>query len=205
METLPMFPLGLVAYPGSVIPLRLFEPRYLDLLADLQSGDGEFGIVLIERGVAEAGGGEYFGIGSVVRTVASAPLDDGSVMLVVVGTERIRVVDWLVDDPYPRARIERMPMPENTDMLGSPIEECRRELTKVLALASELGADVGDPRPELSDDPLVALYEMARIAPIQELDQQRILESGDSIEAARILTDELRSVATMLEIQLTDG
>lgn len=205
MEALPMFPLGLVAFPGSVIPLRLFEPRYLRLHADLMEGSGEFGIVLIERGVAEAGGGQHFGVGSVVRVVATGPLEDDTIMVIAVGIERLRVVRWLPDDPYPMAEVERLPAPSPGVDLPTIVDRCRSRLTRTLALASELGADIGDLEPELSDDPIDALYEMARLAPIQELDQQRILASEVASDAASILEEELAGVIAMLELQLGGG
>ncbi len=200
-----MFPLGLVAFPGSVIPLRLFEPRYLRLHSDLMQGSGEFGIVLIERGVAEAGGGHHFDVGSVVKTVATSPLEDGTVMLIAVGLQRLRVVRWLPDDPYPIAEIERLPAPSPDPELAPIVDRCRGRLTRTLALASELGADIGDLEPELSSDPVAAVYEMARIAPIQELDQQRILGSDVASDAATILEEELGGVIAMLELQLGSG
>ncbi|MFC2153014.1 LON peptidase substrate-binding domain-containing protein [Actinomycetota bacterium] len=205
METLPMFPLGLVAFPGSVVPLRLFEPRYLKLHEDLVSGNGEFGIVLIERGVAEAHGGEHFSIGTVVRTVASAPMEDGSVMLIATGTERMRVERWLDDDPYPRAVVERLPTPKSDDMVAEVMADCSMLLTRVLALASELGADVGVDAPEIDREPVGAMYDIAHLAPIQELDQQRILEAEDALDGARTLRDELTNVIDRLTIQLGEG
>lgn len=202
METLPMFPLGLVAFPGSVIPLRLFEPRYLAMHRDLLEGSGEFGIVLIERGVAEAEGGEHFTVGSVVRVVATSDLEDDTVVLVAVGTERLRVRSWLPDDPYPRAEIERLADPVVDDDLPDLVDRCRTLLTKALALASELGADIGELQPELSADPVAAMYEIARMAPIQEIDQQRILQADRATDAAAILLDELGGVIALLEMQI---
>ena len=62
-----MFPLGTVLFPSGVLPLRVFEPRYRDMLEDLLSGNREFGVVLIERG-SEVGGGEVrSGIGTMAR------------------------------------------------------------------------------------------------------------------------------------------
>jgi Lon protease-like protein len=52
MAATPMFPLGSVLFPGVLIPLRVFEPRYLTLvgrLLDEQDAGSEFGVVLIER------------------------------------------------------------------------------------------------------------------------------------------------------------
>ena len=44
-----MFPLGVTLLPGMALPLRIFEPRYLQMYADIIDGDREFGVVLIER------------------------------------------------------------------------------------------------------------------------------------------------------------
>ena len=159
--------------------------------------------MLIERGVAEAEGGEHFTVGSVVRVVATSDLEDETVVLVAVGTERLRVQSWLPDDPYPRAEVERLPDPITDDALPELIDECRTHLTKALALASELGADIGELQPDLSDDPVAAMYEIARIAPIQEIDQQRILEAERASDGATVLRDELEGVIALLQLQLS--
>ncbi len=205
IATLPMFPLGLVAFPGSVIPLRLFEPRYLALYDDLVAGSGEFGIVLIERGVAEEGGGEHFRTGTLVRMAGSSRLDDGTVMIVAVGVERLRVDRWLDDDPYPMAVVDMLTPASASDAAAGLVGECRTLLVRVLALASELGADVGTGEIELSVDPATAVYAMAGLAPLQELDQQRILEQASIEEAAAILRDELMGLIDLLTLQLGEG
>jgi Lon protease-like protein len=205
IATLPMFPLGLVAFPGSVIPLRLFEPRYLALYDDLVAGSGEFGIVLIERGVAEAGGGEHFRTGTLVKMAGSSRLEDGSVVIVAVGVERLRVDRWLEDDPYPIAVVDVLSPASVPDTAAGMVNECRTLLIRVLALASELGADVGTGEIELSADPTTAIYEMARLAPLQELDQQRILEQESIEEAAGILRGELTGLIDLLTLQLGEG
>jgi Lon protease-like protein len=200
-----MFPLGLVAFPGSVIPLRLFEPRYLALYDDLVEGSGEFGIVLIERGVAEAGGGDHFATGTLVKMAGSARLDDGTVMIVAVGVDRFKVDRWLDDDPYPLAVVDLLAPATVSDGATEIVDDCRTLLVRVLALASELGADVGATEVEVSSDPTAAVYEISRIAPIQELDQQRILEQASIDDAAMILREELLGLIDLLTIQLGDG
>jgi len=106
---LPMFPLGGVGFPGSVMPLHVFEPRYRQMMSDLQRGDLRFGIVLIERG-SEVGGGEVrTTIGTRMRVSEATHYEDGRWGIVAVGEERIRVVTWLPDDPYPLALVETPP------------------------------------------------------------------------------------------------
>ena len=199
---MPMFPLGLVAFPGSVIPLRLFEPRYLALHEYLVMESDEFGIVLIERGSAEAGGSDdRFGIGTVMSAARSAVLEDGSVMLITVGKERIRVHEWLDPDPYPIARVERLPAPPAHDDLEAVVFESRRLVESILEIARQLGADVEDIDLTLPNDPVTAMYELAHVAPLQEIDQQRILEADDAAVAAELLRSELVSLVEVMEFQ----
>src|SRR5665811_2213449 len=101
-----MFPLGSVIFPYSAVPLRVFEPRYLTLLERVQAGDGMFGTVLIERGFEVGGGDSRFAIGTTVRVVGSTDLPEGDKAIVVAGVERLRIVEWLDDDPHPWAKVE---------------------------------------------------------------------------------------------------
>lgn len=105
-----MFPLGSVLLPGGGLPLHVFEPRYQALVRHCIEAPGhEFGVVLIDRG-SEVGGGESRrDVGVVARMVKIAPLDGGRFAVLAVGTRRIRVVEWLPDDPYPRAVVEDWP------------------------------------------------------------------------------------------------
>lgn len=201
-----MFPLGLVAFPGSVVPLRLFEPRYLALHEYLVMENDEFGIVLIERGSAEAGGSdERFGVGCVMSAARTAVLEDGTVMLLAVGTERIRIHEWLDPDPYQIARVERLEQPSSDARVQEIVLESRRLLGEVLDLARDMGADVSDVDLTIPDEPVAAMYGLAHIAPLQEIDQQRILESEDAVEASEILRSELASLVEVMEFQRNNG
>ncbi|MGC2239594.1 MAG: LON peptidase substrate-binding domain-containing protein, partial [Acidimicrobiia bacterium] len=152
METIPMFPLSTVMLPGAVLPLRLFEDRYLEMFDDMMAGDRTFGVVLIERGTESGGGDVRFETGCLARMVGAAPQEDGTVMTVNVGSERLRIVEWLADDPYPKALVERLPDGDADTYVAASVEECVHLLTTIRALVSELGSDVGD-TPELAEDP----------------------------------------------------
>src|SRR5215207_2079835 len=101
-----MFPLGSVLLPSVFLPLHLFEPRYRQLIRDCMAGSQEFGVVLIERGSEVGGGDVRADVGTVARVLEARELDDGRWAVGAVGTRRIRVVEWLDDDPYPRAEVE---------------------------------------------------------------------------------------------------
>lgn len=197
-----MFPLGLVAFPGSVIPLRLFEPRYLALHEHLVLDDDQFGIVLIERGSAEAGGtDERFAVGTQMNAARSAVLDDGTVVVIAVGKDRIRVHEWLEPDPFPRAIVERLEPPPVDSQTDALVHECRWLVRSLFEVAAELGADTSDVDLTFAEAPLAAMYDIAHVAPLQEIDQQRILEQANASSAAEILRTELHGLIEMLEYE----
>src|SRR5258708_27579797 len=103
--SMPMFPLGTVLFPHALLPLHVFEPRYRLMTQRVLRGEGEFGVVLIERGSEVGGGDTRFGVGTVARIVRAQELPDGGYALATVGLRRIRVTRWLADDPFPRAEV----------------------------------------------------------------------------------------------------
>src|SRR5215207_6945639 len=106
---MPMFPLGSVLFPAMPLPLRVFEQRYLTMLRDLLTAEpAEFGVVLIERG-QEVGGGEHsFSLGTVARIAEVSPADD-FIGVMAMGQDRVEVVEWLAEVPYPLAAVRRLP------------------------------------------------------------------------------------------------
>ncbi len=105
---LPMFPLGSVLFPNTVLPFHVFEPRYQMLVDDCVAGDGRFGVVLIERGSEVGGGDTRFEIGTIAHIAGIADLEEGHRLVLAVGTTRFEVDRWLPDDPYPRAVINEL-------------------------------------------------------------------------------------------------
>src|SRR5690348_16816172 len=96
----PMFPLGTVLFPHSVLPLHVFEPRYRAMMRDVLAADQEFGVVLIERGSEVGGGDTRFSTATLAHVVSATELPDGRYALTAVGVSRVRVEQWLPDDPY---------------------------------------------------------------------------------------------------------
>ncbi len=103
-----MFPLSTLLYPHAQMPLHIFEPRYRALIHDCLAEDGEFGVVLIDRGSEVGGDDERFAMGTVAAITQASPLPDGRWVLMTQGTDRLRVAQWLEPDPYPLAMVERL-------------------------------------------------------------------------------------------------
>ena len=148
---LPMFPLGSVALPGVALPLQVFEPRYRALVMTCLTEDRLFGSVLIVRG-SEVGGGDHrCDAGSLIRIIQSEELPDGRWAVVGIGVERLRIVEWLPDDPFPRCIAEAWADGEPT---GTTAELVGRTLEATLGLMVRLGIDYADlsSRPDLDPD-----------------------------------------------------
>jgi hypothetical protein len=195
-----MFPLGTVLLPFAHLPLHIFEPRYRALVKDVLAGDGEFGVVLIERGQEVGGGDARFRAGTVARVVQTAELPDGRWLLDAVGTERFRVTEWLPDDPYPLAMVEAITDEPGDSGSAEEAEAAERRtaverlLRQVLALQVELGFPAPSAVRSLDGNPGVAAFEAALLSPIGPMDAQKVLEAPST--AARL---------ALLETLLTDA
>jgi Lon protease-like protein len=202
-RTLPMFPLGSVLFPHAELPLHVFEPRYRALTEACLAGDGEFGVVLIERGSEVGGGDTRFSIGTVARIVAAGRLPDGRYLLATVGTRRLRVRTWLPDDPFPRAEVELLAEANPPADAHDARREVERVLKRVLAMAAELGDAPQAVGVDLDDDPVQAGFQAAAAAPIGPLDAQRLLELDDPAERLTQLHGLLADHAEVLELRLS--
>jgi uncharacterized protein len=197
---LPMFPLGMVALPGSYVPLRIFEPRYRQMAHDLQRGDGRFGIVLIERGSEVGGDDVRTAVGTRMRVTEAREFDDGQWAIMAVGEERIRVVTWLPDDPYPLALVETPPPGEPPSV--EAIEMAENAVRKVLGLAQRLGYEIPPLDDYLVGDPSTRQWQLAGMTPCGPVDRQRILEPDDAERRAEVIAAVALDTAEIFELQL---
>lgn len=201
-RTLPMFPLGNVLVPHALLPLHVFEPRYRAMLRDVLATDREFGVVLIERG-HEVGGQDVRGdLGTVARVLEAEELEDGRWVVVSAGTRRLRVVEWLADDPYPRAVVEEL-----DDLAPGPdahqlVDEVRQRLRRLLARAAELGDAVPAATTDIADDPVVASYHATTLAPLGPYDTQQLLALDDPEERLAALLSAFDDLDEELDLRL---
>jgi hypothetical protein len=115
-ELIPLFPLGTPLFPGMVLPLQIFEPRYRRLMRDLlnlpEAGDRRFfGVVAIRQGwevESVAPAAALYDIGCTARVQVVRPQADGGFRIVTVGGERFRLLDVVVGEnpPYLQAEVE---------------------------------------------------------------------------------------------------
>jgi uncharacterized protein len=119
-ELLPLFPLGTVLFPGMTLPLRVFEERYRQMVADLLAkpeAAREFGVVAIRKGREVAtdsapdsdSAPELHEIGCVARLRESTRHPDGRFDLVAIGTRRFRLLRTDDSLPYYQGEVEELP------------------------------------------------------------------------------------------------
>ncbi|HET7397201.1 MAG TPA: LON peptidase substrate-binding domain-containing protein [Intrasporangium sp.] len=196
MTTLPIFPLGSVLLPAMPMALRIFEHRYVVLLSRVLREEGEFGVVLIERG-SEVGGGDHrFGLGTVAR-IRECDVGVEAIHLVAVGGRRFEVREWLEDDPHPEARVSFLPDLQWSPHLRPLLDEAEVAVRRGLARASEFTGGTWPAGVGLSDDPLQAAWQLAGISPVGPLDRQSLLRAATVEE---LLTSVIQRTEEAVEV-----
>lgn len=200
-----MFPLGSPLLPGMVLPLRLFEPRYLQLYADIIDTTREFGVVLIERGIESRDDAATFDVGCVASIVGSGVNDDGTIGLITVGRRRIRIAGWLEPAPYPRAMVIDLDDESLSDEGLNAVRAAADRIPDLLHAAAQLNPDVNTEVPELADDPGLAMYQIAQLSGLQTLDLQEILESPTTDGRALLVKEKVDETLDLIRLQLELG
>ena len=182
---LPMFPLGRPCLPGEVLALKVFEARYLTMFEHLRRATtAEFGIVMIERG-NEVGGGDIRRlVGTAVSIERVTEVTEGLLAVVAVGQRRIRVLEWLPDDPYPRAAIQSLPEISSVSIPASLTESAELLDERILSLfhSGRLEHIHQDRR----------AYAIASSLKAGSLDLQTLLEQNSLTDQLVVLSDILR-------------
>ncbi len=215
-----MFPLGSVLLPGGILPLHVFEPRYRDMIRDCLRADGEpeFGQALISHGWETGGGDDRVMVGTVAQMLQVDAIDENRYALIAVGTRRIRINAWLPDDPYPLADVEDWPdVDPDAAGLALNVAASHARVRAARALAAEVaerldestgdvtmgGEPVDSGDDEISDDPLLATYHLATLAPIGPADRFRLLAASGPTERLDVLDEILDDVEAMLKFRLS--
>jgi hypothetical protein len=184
-ETLPLFPLGSVLYPGLLLPLHIFEDRYRQLVHDLLDGPEprRFGVIAIREG-SETGADNVsalyqIGCTATVRRVSER--DDGRFDLVTIGAERFRLTELDHSKPYLQGEVDLLP--EETgdeaaaDLAVQSVQRAFRTYVDALAARGVTQVSV----PDLPSEPISLSYLVAAsiIADLQ--DRQVLLAEPDAL------------------------
>ncbi len=195
-DTLPMFPLNTILFPGMSVPLRVFEDRYRALVHHLLRVDDPtdriFGSVGIREGyeVGEHGAQWLFRIGCRVKMTEVEAFDDGTFELVAVGLDRIELEHLDTTGTYPVGQVTQLTeqpttVPDHVHQEARDAFEAYREA--LLAIDREA------PGSELPDDPTYLSWALAALAPLTLPQRQALLEVEDATGRLCMATDVIRS------------
>lgn len=211
--TMAMFPLQSALLPGEELPLQVFEPRYAELVRDcLRDSEPRFGVVLISQGREVGGGDVRCDVGTVAEIAECVDIaGSGRFILRCRTAERIKVCEWLPDDPYPRSVVQVW-----LDEDGEPVSAAQIEALedRIIGLFERIATarDLQLPSREevLGDvvdriyEPGERLYALASRIPIGPADRYAVLSAPSAGERLTALDEAVDSVAAMIEFQLSE-
>ncbi len=186
MPSLPLFPLGTVLAPGGQLPLQVFEPRYVQLLADLLGQDDEprapeFGVVAIRAGL-EVGvdrARDLHSVGTVARIVQAASMEDQRFLVIGIGSQRFHLdgLDASASTPYPTGIVTYLDEPdgEGIDLVAA------RARGEVEAYLRQTGSDA-----DLSEDPWRFSHQIGDAMGLDLIDRQQLLACPDTATRLRL-------------------
>ncbi len=190
VSDIPLFPLNTVLFPGGPLPLRIFEPRYVDMVRYCMRERAPFGVVLIRAG-AEAGSvSNTAEVGTSARIVDFNQLPDGLLGLSCLGEHKFRVASRRVQsDGLNMGTVEWCREERATDV---PAEYAHLSLLlrKVLPELGEMYQQV----PKHFNDAGWVSARLAEILPINLAEKQYCLELDDAVERLARLSPFIRRV-----------
>jgi Lon protease-like protein len=195
-DTLPMFPLNTVLFPGMSVPLRVFEDRYRALVHHLlrvqDPTERLFGSVGIREGyeVGEHGAQWLFRVGCRVKMTEVEAHPDGTFELVAVGLDRIELEHLDTTGAYPVGRVT--PLAEHEVAVSDSVAE-RARVTFDAYRDALLAIDREPPDGDLPRDPAYLSWALAALAPLSLAQRQALLEAEDPESRLRMVTDVLRT------------
>jgi Lon protease-like protein len=197
LQSLPLFPLSAVLYPDGLLSLRVFEVRYLDMIAKCRKAGAPFGVVSLTQGneVRQPGSQEAFALVGTLATIHDFEQPQAGLMLVrAMGAQRFRITSsdqlkhglWVAD-------VERLvpdmvvPIPEDLQPTADALERLIQSL--------QLKADNPGPMPllppfKLADCGWVA-NRWCELLPLPVALKQRLMELDNPLVRLELVSDVL--------------
>jgi ATP-dependent Lon protease len=206
-DALPILPLReTVTYPDTLTPLAVGQERSIKLVNDVLSGNRMLAMVASKDPENEAPGpGDLYGVGVAGTVARMMKVPDGTLRILVQGSERIRILDYVTEEPYLVARIEAMPdvIEQSTELeaLTRNVQSTFSEIIEAIPyLPEELQLAVAN-----LDDPSALSHLISGALRISTEEKQELLEAVDVTRRLRrlseILTRELEVVQLGSKIQ----
>lgn len=196
-ELIPLFPLKSVLFPGGRVPLRIFEPRYVDLMTRCLKSESGFGICLLSEGEEVVRPGmtqRVHRVGTYANIVDWDRLPNGLLGVTAEGCRKFRVRDcWVQDDKLLMATVQWCA----EDYLGQPPLPMTAEQERLLELLKDLMAhplvESLGLNTDFSDRRHLA-WRLAELLPVPLHQKQKLLELDDTAERLEEIENLIASV-----------
>lgn len=181
---IPIFALGTVLFPRGVLPLRVFETRYVDMVREQLRGNASFGVCRITRGSEVGSVAEHEAIGCLAHIVDWDMQQPGVLQIRVIGGERFRVLESRIERGLPRARVEPLPADAATAPpahLMASVELLRELVDQVAARAAAGEAAIIEPPYDFDSAGWVA-NRIAELLPLPAEQRHALMVLDDPLE-----------------------
>lgn len=190
-RTLPIFPLSLVLFPGTLQPLHIFEPRYRQMLSDCREGDGCFGLSYVRATPYTDPSPSPGAVGCRARIESVERLPDGRYDIMTLGEERFLLREFVETDRLYRVAVVE---PFNDHPWDDDVAEraagVRAAFESYVRTVGEL-TRLPETPVELPEDPARLSFHVAAVLDIEPREKQGLLE-------LRSVSDRLRRLTTTL-------
>lgn len=183
-QAIPIFPLHTVLFPGGVLPLRVFEARYVDMTRDCMKGNLPFGVCLIKEGGEVGAAAIPESVGCTARITDWDMQQLGVLSLATAGETRFRIIDNSVG--------ANGLITANVEMIADgPSPAVPEESRVCVSLLRAIIAQVGEshvPPPHHFNDATWVGYRLSELLPIPRVAKQKLLELDDSLSRLEIIS-----------------
>lgn len=197
LTDIPLFPLNTVLFPGGFLPLRIFEPRYLDMVSSCLQQQSPFGVVLIRDGHETGAAAETYAVGTLAAIVDFDKGKDGLLMIACIGGDRFRVLSRQLEaNRLQRAEIELL-LPGEDSVLPPEYQPLAAFLR---AVVNQPGISRRIAPPDIDySSPRELGYRIAELLPVSVQQQQQLLEIEDPLHRLAEIEKMLRGMEFTLE------
>ena len=191
LEETPVFALNTVLYPGGPLALRIFEPRYVDMVSDRLRRDAPFIVALIRDGSEVGGGAVTRSVGTLARIVDWNRGDDGLLGITALGGRRVQVLATETRPDGLCVATARMLAEEPASAVPG---DHRRLVTLLRGLLDQLESTYRHVTPRYDDASWVG-YRLSELLPMPLARKQHFLEMEEPLARLRDLTEIVEALA----------
>lgn len=191
-RSLPIFPLPLVLFPGTLQPLHIFEPRYRQMLQDCQEGDGTFGLVYVRSTPYTDPSPSPGAVGCRAHVEAVQQLPDGRYNVMTRGEDRFLLREFVETDRLYRVALVE-PFADQPWDYDEVAQRAAAVRTAFMAFVRAVGtlAQLPETAVDLPEDPAQLTFHIAAALDLEPRERQGLLE-------LRSVSDRLRRLAVTL-------